>query len=68
MSIRLKITIDKDELWIRGDKAGLQYLADCCTRIIGKKDPSGHFHLEPEMNNLMDGSLKTVIEYMENPE
>jgi hypothetical protein len=68
MSIRLKITIDKDELWIRGDKAGLQYLADCCTKIIGKKDPSGHFHLMPEMNNLMAGSLKTVIEYMEDPE
>lgn len=68
MSIKLKITYDHNEIWIRGDKNGLQYLADCCTRIIGKKDPSGHFHLEPEMNNLMEGSIKTVIEYMENPE
>ncbi len=68
MNIRLKITYDKGEIWIRGDKEGLQYLADCCTRIIGKKDPSGHFHLMPDMNNLMEGSAKTVIEYMEHPE
>ena len=68
MNIRLKITYDNHEIWIRGDKEGLQYLADCCTRIIGNKDPSGHFHLMPEMNNLMEGSVKTVIGYMENPE
>jgi hypothetical protein len=68
MNIRLKITYDNHEIWIRGDKEGLQSLADCCTRIIGKKDPSGHIHLMPEMNNLMEGSVKTVIEYMENPE
>ena len=68
MNIRLKITYDNREIRIRGDKEGLQYLADCCTRIIGKKDLSGHFHLMPEMNNLMEGSVKTLIEYMENPE
>ncbi len=67
MNIPLKITYDKNEIRIRGDKQGLQYLADCCTRIIGKKDPAGHFHLMPEMNNLMEGSVKTVIEYMEDP-
>ncbi len=67
MKIPLKITYDKNEIWIRGDKQGLQYLADCCMRIIGKKDPSAHFHLMPGMNNLMVGSVKTVIEYMEDP-
>ena len=68
MNIRLKITYDHAEIWIRGDKNGLQYLADFCTRITGKKDPSGHFHLQPEMNNLMEGSINTIIEYMESPE
>jgi hypothetical protein len=67
MNIRLKITYDNNEIRIAGDKKGLQYLADCCTRIIGKKDPSAHFHLMPEMNNLMECSVKTVIEYMEDP-
>jgi hypothetical protein len=67
LSIRLKITFDNDEIWFRGDKEGLKYLADCYTRIIDKKDPWGHFHLLPEMNNLMEDSNKTVIEYMENP-
>jgi hypothetical protein len=67
MNIRLKITCDKDEIWIRGNDEGLQYLSQCCTRIIGKKDPSGHIHLMPEMNNLMNGSMKTVIEYTEDP-
>lgn len=68
MSIRLKITYDNDEIWIRGDEEGLKYLAECCTKIIGNKDPSGHWHLQSEMNNLMDGSIKTRIEYTENPE
>ena len=68
MNIRLKITCDNDEIWIRGDEQGLKYLAECCTSIIGKKDPSGHWHLQQEMNNLMNGSIKTRIEYMEDPE
>jgi hypothetical protein len=68
MNIKLKITYDNGEIWIRGNDQGLQYLADCCTRIIGKTDPSGHWHLMPEMNNLIEGSERTLIEYMENPE
>lgn len=64
LSIQLKITFDNGEIWIRGDKEGLLYLADCCTRVIGKKDPSGHFHLLPEMNNLLEGSTKIRLGFL----
>jgi hypothetical protein len=67
MNIQLKITYENNEIRIKGDEHGLRYLADCCTRIIDKKDPSGHFHLMPEMKNLMNGSIKTTIEYNEKP-
>ncbi len=65
---KLKITFEKGEVRIQGDKEGLEYLADCCRRIIGKTDPSGHWHLSPEMDNLLNGSLPTSIEYAEEPE
>jgi hypothetical protein len=45
-AIRLKSTYDNDEVWIRDDKEELQNLADCCTRMIEKKDSSEHFYLE----------------------
>ncbi len=39
---RLEVTMSsEDEVWIRGDKAGLEYLADWCHRIIGKERPVG---------------------------
>ncbi len=67
MTIPLRITLDGSEIRIRGSEEGLRYLADCCIRVIGKIDSSGHFHLMPEMNNLMKGSIKTVIEYSQDP-
>lgn len=67
---KLKITIDKEtkEVWIKGDKSGLEYLADCCLRIIGKKDPSGHILLQWQMNTLMEGSVESRLEYSDDPE
>ncbi len=56
------------EISILGNKKGLEFLSDCCIRIIGKNDPSGHFHLTPEMNNLAEGSTPTIIEYSDRPE
>jgi hypothetical protein len=67
---KLKVTYDKKnkEIWIRGDKKGLEFLSDCCLGIIGKTDPSGHIHLMPEMNNLLEGSIETRWEYSDYPE
>lgn len=64
----LKITVEDGEIWIRGNKEGLEYLSDCCVRIIGKHDPSGHFHFMPEMGNLAKGSIKTRIEFVNEVE
>jgi hypothetical protein len=65
---RLKITIDDaGDVWIRGDERGLRYLAECCVRIIGKDDPAGHILLQWEMNNLWEGSLRTRLEFRDDP-
>ena len=53
---------------IVGDKAGLEFLASRCLAIIGRTGPSGHIHLEWQMNNLIEGSIKTILEYCESPE
>jgi hypothetical protein len=66
MRVPLKITFDGNEIHIEGNEQGLRYLADCCIRVIGKKDEAGHFHLMSEMNNLEEGSVATVIEYSED--
>jgi len=68
MEIKLKITYNKEnkEILIKGNKDGLEFLSDCCLRIIGKSDPSGHIHLMPEMNNLIKGSINVIIEYTDN--
>jgi ribosomal protein S27AE len=67
---KLKITYDdkKKEIWIKGNKNGLEFLASCCLSIIGKIDPSGHIHLQWQMNNLMEGSVETRLEYSDDPE
>ena len=68
MGIPLKITFDGREIRIVGNKDGLQYLADCCISIIGQAGPGAHWHLLPQMNNLLEGSIATAIEYSETPE
>ena len=67
---KLKITADREtgEIWIRGNKAGLEFLANCCLRIIGKTDPSGHILLEWQMCNLLEGSTETRLEYSDSEE
>lgn len=66
---RLEVTMSsEDEVWIRGDKAGLEYLADWCHRIIGKSDPSGHIHFQWQMNNLLEGSLAIRLEFFDDDE
>ena len=67
---RLKITLDKEsgEIWIRGNKAGLEYLASGCLKIIGKTDPSGHILLQWQMNNLLEGSTETRLEFTDDEE
>ena len=67
---KLKVSYDdkEKELWVRGNKEGLEFLANCCLGVIGKTDPSGHIHLEWQMNNLMEGSVPIRLEFSENPE
>lgn len=67
---KLKIVYDKnnDEITILGNAAGLEFLADTCLRIIGKTDPGGHMHLQWEMNNLLEGSTSTLVEFSDTNE
>ena len=65
---RLKITLEDGEVVIRGDKGGLEYVANVCQRVIGKHDPSGHVHLEWHMNNLCEGSVPAVVQYTDDDE
>ena len=65
---KLKITKDKGEIWIRGNKKGLEYLSEICLRVIGKTDPSGHFHITPEMGNASAGSEPALLEFSEKDE
>ena len=64
---RLKITLDNGEIWIRGNKPGLEYLSKVSAQIIGKTDPSGHIHIMPELGNATIGSKKARIEYSDDP-
>ncbi|OIO10390.1 MAG: hypothetical protein AUJ52_04355 [Elusimicrobia bacterium CG1_02_63_36] len=63
---RLKFTIEAGEVLILGDEGGLEHLAEICRRVIGKKDPSGHWHLQPEMNNLVEGSMGAIIQFTDD--
>ena len=67
---KLKITIEpkEDEIWIRGNKGGLEYLASCCLSVIGKTDPSGHILLQWQMNNLLEESKETRLEFSDDEE
>lgn len=59
---------EQDKVHIIGNKEGLEFLANCCLRIIGKKSPSGHIHLEWQMNNLLIDSTETILEFSDTPE
>ncbi len=62
---KLSATYDQKagEIAIRGNRQGLEFLASVCLAVIGKHDPGGHVHLEWQMNNLLPGSVRTVIEF-----
>ena len=63
---RLKITRHNNEIQILGNKEGLEYLSKICLSVIGKTDPSGHWHFMPEMNNVSPGSEPTVIAFSDD--
>ena len=65
---KLKITKEKEEIWIRGNQAGLEYLSGVCRAMIGKTDPAGHFHIWSEMGNASPGSERTLLEFSDNEE
>jgi hypothetical protein len=69
MSFQLKITYDAErkEVLISGNREGMKYLSDICARVIGKTTPAGHYHLSPQMGNVDDDSVSTVITYQEDP-
>lgn len=56
------------EIIIRGDKAGLQFLAQCCLSVIGRKDASNHILIEPLMYNASRGSVPITICFDEDGE
>jgi len=62
---QLSITKPEDEVIIQGNRAGLEFLADVCRKVIGKTDPSGHIHISPEMGNTSPGSIPIRIEFTE---
>jgi len=66
---KLKISYNEadSDISIVGNKDGLEFLASCCLHIIGKTDPSGHVHLQWQMNNLLEGSTETLLEYSDDP-
>ena len=68
--MKLKITRkdENGEILILGNRKGLEFLSDCCIRVIGKNDPSGHFHLMSQMNNAIEGSTPTIIKYSDRDE
>jgi len=57
-----------DRILLLGDKAGLEFLSNCCLSVIGKHDPSGHIHLEWQNNNLVEGSTETILEFSNDPD
>lgn len=67
---KLKIVLDKktNELIIIGDKQGLEYVSECCLNAIGHEDPSGHYHLIPEFENVTPDSVPTIIVYSDHDE
>jgi len=67
---KLKVTFDPKEqrVTILGNAKGLEFFAGCCLAVIGKTDPSGHIHLEWQMNNLVQGSTPTLVEFSDDEE
>ena len=65
---KLKATFNKkeNEIWIRGNSEGLEFLSNCCLSIINKKDPSGHIHLEWQMGNLLEDSVAIRLEFSDD--
>jgi hypothetical protein len=45
------------EIRIVGDRAGLEFLAQCCLSVIGRKDASNHVLIDPLMYNASKGSI-----------
>lgn len=66
-TFRLKVTREDGEIWIRGNRKGLEYLSQASAKIIGKTDPSGHIHISPVMNNSAPGSEAVRLEYSDDP-
>ncbi|MCG2711413.1 MAG: hypothetical protein L6416_03705 [Candidatus Omnitrophica bacterium] len=66
MNSKIKISFENGELIIECNREGLKYLSDICANLSKLSDqkaktPSNHYHLMPEMKNVLEGSLPTVI-------
>ena len=54
-----------------GDKKGFEFLIECCKEVIKNdelKTGHYHYHLQWQMNNLLEGSAETVLIISDNPE
>lgn len=68
MTKKIRISYEKGEIVIKGNKDGLRHLADICQRLSELSDvdastPANHYHFSSDMNNAEEGSLPAVIIY-----
>jgi len=66
--LRVVISDGGEEVRITGDRAGLEYLASCALAAAGRLGPDGHFHLDPLMYNLSEGSVPVLLEFDADPD
>ena len=65
---RLKVSIEDEEVVVRGDRAGLEMLSQACLSVIGKYNPGGHEHFEWQNDRLLGGSVPLLVVYSDADE
>jgi hypothetical protein len=63
---KLKIELHGGEVHISGDRGGLKFLAEICTKLsnLADKDSAtgaNHWHLDAAMNTAEPGSVPTTV-------
>ena len=61
--LKIHYNEEKSEVSIVGNRAGLEFLANCCLAIIGRQSLSDHMLLQWQMNNLLEGSTETYLKF-----
>jgi hypothetical protein len=63
--LRVNFNKKRNEIEIIGNSDGLKYLSEICQRIIGKTDPSGHWHFSDSFHTLDKDSVDLIIIFEE---